>query len=248
MGKLSGIFQFSGTVGGVTVDKNGTVRQKRAGNKAAFKGAASQSRTRENAAEFGAAGSAGKLLRDALRSALQGVSDRFATGRITKLMREIIGLDTVNGRGMRLVKKAAAALKLLGLNFNLNAPLGTVFHAVYGAAEAGAVTTLTIADFVPTRDVTAPQGATHVEIVAAGAAIDFENGTSTVAVVSAGAGVLPIDATSTDATVTLTLPAAPGATENTVAVLGVSFYQEVNGVFYAINNGGSNPLAIVYAS
>lgn len=245
MGQQTGILGLRGTVGGLVFAKDGSVRQKPASNKAAFASKGSMSRTRENASEFGAAGSAGKTLREALRSAVQGAKDKFMVGRLTKLMREIIALDTTSVRGSRVVKKANAILRLPSFNFNGGASLSSTFFAPYTVGLAGAVATITIPDFAPLLDVTIPQGATHVEIVAAAASIDWATGVYSTATL-VGPAPIEFGSVAEEQELTLTLPAAPAAGDTTVVAMGVNFYQEVNGQMYPLNNNASNPLAIVY--
>ena len=174
MAKQGGVLGITGTVGGMTFDRNGVVRKVRPSNKDQFESAPSLARTRENAGEFGRVARAGKLLRQALRKQLQGVADRLSVGRLTKEMRRIEGLDTTATRGQRRVLKADAG-ELLGFNFNAGAPLTTVFFAEYavkltgkaltgktltGKALTGKALTLTLPGLVPTTDLAAPAGAT----------------------------------------------------------------------------------------
>ena len=164
MAKQGGVLGITGTVGGMTFDRNGVVRKARPSNKDQFESAPSLARTRENAGEFGRAARAGKLLRQALRKQLQGAADRLSVGRLTKEMRRIEGLDTTATRGQRRVLKAHAG-ELTGFNFNAGAPLTAVFFAEYavkltGKTLTGKTLTLTLPGLVPTTDLTAPVGAT----------------------------------------------------------------------------------------
>jgi hypothetical protein len=249
MGQQGGILGLRGTIGGLVFAKDGTVRQKPASNKAGFQSKASMARTRENASEFGGAGSAGKVLRDALRSFIQGAKDRYTVSRLSQLMNTIIKMDSVNGRGARQVLKANAVTKLPGFNFNQGSTLSSTLFFPYTASRAAAIVTLDIPSITPNLDLTAPQGATHFELVYGAVSIDFSTGVATSAVASVAATPVALDGVAnTDyAALTLTLPAAPGASDVVVAVMGVNFYQEVNGQMYPINNNASNPLAIVYA-
>jgi hypothetical protein len=43
-------------------------------------------------------------------------------------------------------------------------------------------------------------------------------------------------------------PAAPTAASLVVGVVGINFYQQVNGKFYPLNNNSTNPLAIEYVA
>ena len=49
-------------------------------------------------------------------------------------------------------------------------------------------------------------------------------------------------------TVVATFPVAPSAAALVVGVVGINFYQQINGKFYALNNNSTNPLAIEYVA
>ena len=102
MARQTGIIGIQGTVGGLVFSKNGNILQKPASDKAAFASAPSRARTRENAAEFGLAAKYSKVLRDSLRVAIASASDRQLAARLTKVMREVIGLDDTNDCGLRV--------------------------------------------------------------------------------------------------------------------------------------------------
>ena len=246
MAQQTGILGLKGTVGGLVFAKDGSVRQKPASNKTSFMGAASMARTRENASEFGAAASASKLLRDSLRVAIQAASDSRMVSRLTQKMREIIGMDEDNDRGGRQVLKENVA-GLLGFNFNLGAGIGQTLFFAYSLAGQGADVALRIPSLNPTTDLKAPQGATHYELLFAASALNFETKTYGQGVVAAPAGIQPLSGPAVaDTAIVATLPAAPAVTETVVAVVGINFYQELNGRYYPLNNNASNPLAIEY--
>ena len=242
MGQLTGIFQFQGTVGQVTVDRNGRVRQKAAPRPV------TSPRVLENGAEFGAAATAGKLLRDAFRSATNAVKSTL-TGEVTAKMRQIIGLDAVNDRGIRQVLKANIG-QLLGFNFTASS-LASSFYAAYTAsfgvgANANKMT-VDIPSITPTQDLAVPQGATHFQIVAASAAFDFAGNISTVAVPTVTAPVAISAAALVNQDQVLTYAVAPAVGDTVITVLGVNYFQEVNGDLYPLNNGAYNALTIVAA-
>lgn len=248
MGKASGVLGITGTIGNITIDKNGNVRQKVGSNKAAFQGKASMQRVRENSSEFGAAGTSGKLLREALRSQLQNAKDSLVTSRLTKVLKSISDLDTLGDRGMRRVIAANCA-SLLGFNFNIGAALSQSLFSPYSISASGAGVTLSIPNLDPRLDVSAPTGATHYEVVFAASSIDFAAKTYSEATVASPLGILPLSgAAQTNISQVATLPAAPSATELVVGVLGMNYYQQINGKYYPLNNNASNPLTVVYTS
>ena len=247
MASQNGILGLQGTVGGLVFARNGTVRQKPASNKAAFNSAASLARTRENASEFGTAASAGKLIRTALRTLISTASDARMVSRLTQKTRAIVGMDETNDRGARVMDKDNA-LELVGFDFNASASLGQVFFGAYTAAAAGADLTIGLPSLNGLTDVAAPQGATHFELVVASAAINFETGAIAQGVVAVPLGSLPLNGpVLVNQTIKASLAVAPTADDIVIGVLGVNFYQLLNGKQYPLNNNASNPLAIVYA-
>ena len=248
MATQTGILGLQGTVGGLVFAKNGTVRQKPASNKAAFNSAASLARTRENASEFGRAASAGKLLRDSLRVLIAAASDSQMVSRLTQTMRSIIGLDDTNNRGERAIDKANIG-ELLGFNFNLGAGIGQSLFFQYGIAANGANVTMTIPALNPATDVVAPQGATHFELLYGTASLDFETGTYAVGTVAAPLGILALNSPAmANKALIAAFPAAPAATDVVVGVVGINYYQQVNGQMYPLNNNASNPLAVEFVA
>jgi hypothetical protein len=248
MAEQTGILGLRGTVGGLVFRKDGSVSQKPASNKAAFASKASMARTRENANEFGLAAKYSKLLRDSLRVAIQAASDSRVASRLTQKMREIIGLDDTNDRGLRVYDSNNSA-PLLGFNFNIGAGIGQTMYFPYEVTGAGTDVTLSIPSLNPATDITAPQGATHYEIVFAASALDMEVLNFTNATVAAPLGVQPLNgAAQNNLSSVAAFPAAPAAAELVVGVVGINFYQLVNGKMYPLNNNSSNPLAIEYVA
>ncbi|OGX90486.1 hypothetical protein [Hymenobacter coccineus] len=247
MASQNGILGLQGTVGGLVFARNGTVRQKPASNKAAFNSAASLARTRENASEFGRAGTAGKLIRTALRTLISTASDSLMVSRLTQKTRAIIGMDETNDRGARILDKDNA-LELVGFDFNASASLSQVFFGSYTTAAAGADLTISLPSLNGLTDVAAPQGATHFELMLGSAAINFETGAISQGAVAAPLGSLPLNGpVLVNQAIKASLAVPPTADDVVLGVLGVNFYQLLNGKQYPLNNNASNPLAIVYA-
>ena len=248
MARQTGIIGIQGTVGGLVFSKNGNISQKPASDKAAFANAPSRARTRENASEFGLAAKYSKLLRDSLRVAIASASDSLLAARLTKVMREVIGLDDTNDRGQR-VFDASNSAPLLGFNFNAGAGIGQTMYFPYEVMGVGADVTMSIPSLNPASDIAAPQGTTHFEVIFAASSLDMEAMTFTNGVVAAPLGILPMNgAALANQTVVATFPVAPSAAALVVGVVGINFYQQINGKFYALNNNSTNPLAIEYVA
>ena len=248
MATQTGILGIKGTVGGLVFAKDGSIRQKPASNKAAFNSKASLQRTRENAAEFGLAAQDAKLIRQALRSQIAAATDRLMVSRLTQAVRDIIGLDSVHDRGQRQTM-ADNCGGLQGFNFNKGANLGQSFFAPYSVEANGANVSLVIPTLNPQTDVSAPQGSTHYELVYGAVAVNFATKTYTVGTVATPlAAQVLLAAAQSNVSIVATLPAAPTANELVIAVVGINYYQQLNGKMYPLNNNASNPLSIEYVS
>lgn len=244
MASQIGVIKIQGTIGDLVFSKNGNVSRKPQGNKAAFASAPSRQRTRENASEFGMAAKYGKLLRDSLRGLVTQASDFRVTSRLTKTMREIIGLDDTSDRGQR-VYDATNSAPLLDFDFNDNAGLAqTVFVPLDIVATAEKLVA-SYPDIDPRKDIMAPQGATHFQLVFGASSLDMETLKHETAR-GADAPILPLNAVSAAGDITVAFVAAPPAANLVVGVIGVNFYQQMNGKFYALNNNTYNPLAVKY--
>lgn len=249
MAQQKGIIKLDGTIGGITFYKSkdgylarekGGVSADRIANDPNFQ------RTRENGAEFGRAGKAGKVLRTSFRALLQNASDSRMVSRLTTQMVKVIQADLTNPRGLRNVIDGEAEL-LQGFEFNINGKLGTTLYAPFTTAIDRPTGTLTvdIPAFIPSNMVAVPGGTTHFKIASAGAEIDFESEVFTVT--SSETAILPWDAIATTA-INLANSVAAASTKPLFLVLGIEFYQEVNGQMYPLKNGAYNALSIVQVS
>jgi len=246
MARQNGLLKIKGTIGGMTfyksqdgdlVREKGGVDGSRIANDPAFV------RTRENGEEFGAAGKAGKLLRDGLRPMMLNAADGRVTARVTQTMTDISKLDTTSVRGKRTpaVGLAGVAGKALlkGFNFNTNAVLGAVLYKPYAVNTTTGV--ITIAALVPINDIAYPAGATHMSISGAYGNINFVTGAVDVKLTN----VVNLVINGTSGAVTLTPTAVPTGTGIKVYLLKIEFFQQVNAVQYSLKNGSYNALAIV---
>jgi len=246
MAKQTGIIKLKGKIGDLSFYKTkdghlarekGGVDGDRIANDPAF------IRTRENGAEFGSSATSGKMVRDVLRPLMKRASDGRVTARLTKLMTDIKNLDVTSVRGKRNVGVAialpAAKERLKGFNFNIRSILGSVLYKPFAVDVATGE--ITILGLVPTNEIAAPAGATHMSMRSAWAKIDFVEGIKEVEISNPYNALL--DATPAD--VTLAPAQAPTGTGTDIYLLLIEFFQEVNGVQYSLNNGQYNALSIV---
>ena len=135
MAQQKGIIPLKGTIGNITFYKSsdgylarekGGVDANRIQTDPAFQ------RTRENGAEFGRAGKATKLLRNAIRGLTQNAADGKMSSRLTKAMLKVIQADATNARGLRNVIDGEVEL-LTGFEFNINSKLSTTLYAAFTA-------------------------------------------------------------------------------------------------------------------
>ncbi|MGY5354196.1 hypothetical protein [Wenyingzhuangia sp. IMCC45467] len=248
MAKQTGIIKLKGTIGGISFYKTtdghlarekGGVDAERIKNDPAFQ------RTRENGSEFGTAGKGGKLLRNAIRILLQNAKDKRVSSRLTTTILKVVKTDTTHVRGERTIQDGTFGL-LANFEFNINGKLGATLFATFNNAldRATGEATVNIPAFKPTTHIAGPSGTTHFKIVTGVAELDFEN--ESFAFDNDETAILPYDGNDT-AIIDLTASAPANSVLPIVQVLGVEFYQEVNGEMYSLKNGSYNALAIKIA-
>jgi hypothetical protein len=231
---LSGVL---GTVGGLTVTKDGIVRQQ------AQKRSTTSVRGAENQSEFGSAGKATKVLRAALPQTVANGAGKLATSRISKKMSEAIKLDLTSVRGQRNVLDGELSV-LEGFEFNMDSALGSVMNATIEGAfiRATGVATLEIPAYVPAVAISAPAGTTHYAIVAEAALADFEmesvesDSVSTAKHIWNGMAVVAE---------TLTINLSDNSTHPAFVACSIEFYQYLNGDFYKLDNNQFNAGRVV---
>jgi hypothetical protein len=163
--------------------------------------------------------------------------------RLSKTMSQVIKSDMVNPRGQRTV--ATGDLQLLkGFEFNGGATLGRTLYAPYTVSidRAAGNVSISIPSFLPNSAVIVPQGATHFELIAGVAVINFPEQSFE----SAGTQSAQIawDANATAQT-TLSLSISKGSTLPVFVALGIQFYQVVNGSQYPLTDKSFNALSLV---
>ncbi|MBS3993109.1 MAG: hypothetical protein KGZ87_05285 [Bacteroidetes bacterium] len=249
MAKQKGIILLKGTIGGITFYKTqdghlarekGGVDAQRIKNDPAFQ------RTRENGAEFGRAGQAGKVLRTAFRALALNAADSRMASRLTQRMMQVIKADSVSDRGQRNVLDGETEL-LSGFEFNIQGKLGNTLYAPFSPSIDRAAGTIGVefAAFNPLTMLAAPEGTTHFKIVSGGAEVDFEAGTYVIE--TSATELLPWSAAPTEV-ISQSNAVTAESTKPLFLVVGVEFYQQVNGGMYPLKNGAYNALAIAQVS
>jgi hypothetical protein len=246
MAKQKGIIQLEGTIGNITFlkTKDGFMaKQKSEVSASKIASDPAFQRTRENNAEFGRAAKAGKTLRVAFRSLIQKAKDAIYVARITQVFTEVIRMDQTNPRGQRNVIDGEAEL-LQSFEFNDNAKLSATLFAPYNAVlnRVTGDANISIDPFVPADAISIPGGTTHFKVVAGAAEIDFENEVYNVDV--SETGFLLVNNLPT-AAINLNHSLPANSTHPLFLILGLQFYQEVNGTQYPLRNGIYNCLSVV---
>ncbi|MEO9502816.1 hypothetical protein [Nonlabens ulvanivorans] len=245
MAKQTGIIKLKGTIGDISFYKSadghlarykGGVDKNRIANDPAFQ------RTRENGSEFGRAGKGGKVIRNAIRVLLQNAKDKRVVSRLTKILVAVTKTDAVNERGLRTIEDGDMNT-LLGFEFNINGKLGATLFTPYATAydRAAGNVDLNIAAFAPTVRIAAPNGTTHFKVVMGAAELDFVNEASIFE--SAETAILPYNGVDT-APIDLSVALTANSVLPVLQVVGIEFYQEVNGQMYPLKNGAFNALSV----
>jgi hypothetical protein len=246
MARQTGLIKIKGTLDNVNFykTKDGDLaRMKTSVDANRIKNDPSFERTRENNEEFGNSANAGKLVRDAVRPMALNASDGKVVSRLTQVMTRIKNMDTTSVRGKRNVGEGIldpnALLMIKGVEFNREALLSAILFKPFAVDTATGE--IVITNLIPQMDIVWPQGATHIQLTAGFASVDFTNGDKDLQI--SPAVNLPIDGT--QSTVVLTPATAPTVAGTNLHLLKIEFFQEVNGVQYTLKNGAYNALKIV---
>jgi hypothetical protein len=230
MAKVTSLIKFQGTLDGVTIDKDGVAKM------AAKSRTITSNRTKENNSEFAVAAKQGKVIRDALR--VLDVGDKYLSSRMLKVVRSGIALDDTNERGKRILSNNEAKTVLKGFELNANANFLSVAHIKINFNADATETTIDIKSLldgeVTLRDLNAPDGTTHAAAIGCAAIIDI---TPEVLQVRDIIVVQSDIATRLEPIVLAPLIYEAPTTELVIISLAIKFYQQVNGEFYALQNG-----------
>ena len=166
--------------------------------------------------------------------------------RLVKELMKVIHSDPVGARGMRTVMNGNLQL-IADFEFNIRAPLSSMLYAPYVADVdfATGVVTIDIPQFNPSEMLHAPGGTSHFKIVSGGAAVDFDEKSFSTEI--AETPFIPWNNT-LSAVISHVHNLGAGTINPKFVLLGVSFYQEVNGQMYELQDGGFSCRAIVKIS
>lgn len=246
MGKLNGIIKIQGTLDNLTFYKSADghlVRTKGGVSKSRIKNDPAFQRTRENGTEFGHSASAAKLLRIGVGTMLFHAKDRRLSSRLLGIMAQIKNLDSTSARGSRQVAIGLTTDEgkqlLKGFDFNAQASLTSIFYPPLSLDTVSGK--VVIADFIPSQQVLAPEGATHFSMQSAFLNLDFATGVFETTYSPLDNHVID----TTVITVNLNPSGVPAGIGTAFYLLLIEFFQEVNGVQYVLNNGSYNVLNVL---
>lgn len=240
MAQQHGMIQLTGQIGGISFYKTEAdgylARTKTAHSKERIMHDKRFMRVKENSAEFGRASNAGKVLRRAIRHLTAGVADTRMYARMTGSMVHVLRGDAVHKRGRRTVADGDLT-RLKGFQINKHHAFADVFraHAEWSIDEAANTVTFRTNGLTPARVLAAPVGATHAQLVVACAAVDFN--TKEIEVKETHSAYMDLrEATAHDVELIQQIPARNATV---TMLIGIRFFQQVNGQMYAMKEGNA---------
>jgi len=247
MAKLKSILKIEGTLGDLTFykGKNGEymARTKGGVSKSRIEKDPAFVRTRENGSEFGSVARSGKQVRLGAGVLINKAKESTLNNRLVRLLTKVKNMDMVSVRGSRNVAigmqapEAKALLK--GYDFNSKSILGSVLRCPYVLDTASGSVSLT--DFMPADMVQQPPNSTHVTFATGFMNLDFTTGIYDITY--SDFVNLPLDMTvSSPVMMPSGVPEGDGFK---FYFLLIEFFQEVNGIQYAFNNGIYNVLNLL---
>ncbi|MEO8150592.1 MAG: hypothetical protein ABI723_23375 [Bacteroidia bacterium] len=191
--------------------------------------------TRRNSKEFGTASRAGKLLRDAVMDMYPGAGSSKTAQKVMQLMTALLKLDGANEKGKRNVdngiKQPASRALVEEFEFNDKCKVSSILRKAYETDTATGK--ITIDHLVPAKDIKAPESATHFTLKGAYLNIDFDKGIATIEYTNEIN--LCIDTLVTP--IELKPARIPTGAGTKFYLLGIEFFQMVNGVQYEMSKG-----------
>ena len=204
-------------------------------------------RMRENVKEFNNSMSAGKLIRNAFRGLIKATATNgnTLTTRMQQLLMQVLQSDAASDRGERLVSKGDLSMGKK-FDFNDKAFLEVVLYALYSSTADRVSGRLAVQfpEFIPATSLTAPKGTSHFRIVTAAAEFDFDKGEYLFK--ETKSAIIPYNNVMLEP-LNLEVSITPDSKLAFLHVLGVEYYQEVNGKMYALKDASHTALSVIHA-
>ncbi len=231
MARVTGPFKITGTIGGINFYQDGDMNIGRNAGGGfdgdAIKNKDSMVRVRENASEFGHCAAVKSTFMRALHPYLSKLKGRKLHSLMTSMFVQIKNLDPISGRGVRRVSPGLTTTDGRNLLLTYSYPERfTVDQALGNRFVVDPVThTCSCSDF-DVNGIAFPEFATHVGLLYGVVVMDFD-------VLHARAFLAEeyyISKKDANPSIILNPVTAPSGDGVRIAVMGVRFYQEVNGV------------------
>jgi hypothetical protein len=194
-------------------------------------------RTRENASEFALAAAAGKLIRQAVLMATGLKGDSNVTQRLTGLLVTLGKTDFANTRGSRnpvaVFDEPDSRLLLCSFPFYTSKPISATYCGkITCHTSTGSII---FPELLSSEFFRTPKGATHVQIKAAIAVLDFDNRSYTIC--QAPVYTARLENTMPQADFVCDLQSVGSGYR--IGILSITFLQEKNEELYLLTDGMS---------
>ncbi|WP_438965710.1 hypothetical protein [Flavobacterium sp.] len=246
MAKVKGLLQFYGTIDGITLyrlEGQSVARKAKSISKKKYKTSPNYASFRDAGKEMGSAAKMSSAFRQPLKVYTHGIAENRMYSRVNALMRKLILLDGISLRGERTVANGIATAEgknlVKGFEFNVHQSLAQTLQCGYTLDVATG--TIQLTDFTPKKDLKSPVGATHVGMQLL--CYDFDFRTKAHALQESDALVVPIDTPTQEVTLGITALHTPQGSR--FFMLRILFYQEVNGVNYALKGDDCGVVSVL---
>lgn len=168
-----------------------------------------------------------------------------SSNRMTSRMYQVLKADEVNGRGERQILVENLGM-LTGVDFNINAQLRNVFllKATPTYSRDTGTGALELPVFKAKNKIKAPGGGTHAQLQLV--ALEFDaTDPSADSVSIAQSNYLDIGRSDDTEAEVLTVDLQPKPESAVLIMMGIAYFQFVNGGYYPLANGQYNALTIV---
>ncbi|WP_308993239.1 hypothetical protein QLS71_014780 [Mariniflexile litorale] len=235
MAKQKGIIPLAGTLGGLNfyyLNGKPVVRQAGGGfNSKAIKTKDSMQRVRENGNEFGHCSHVNKVFKHALSPFYMGCKLTYLHSRLMRLFTQLKDLDLINKRGQRVVAEGIKTFEGLQLlkQFQYTPECEVQRILPFNFILDAHTFTLTISEF-DIKHVGFVAGATHVKL--SYGVLDFNFNALVSQLFMAPPLILDKEASITS--ILLTPQSLPTGLGIPLCVLGLRFYQNVDGTLYEL--------------
>ncbi|GAC1381318.1 MAG: hypothetical protein NVSMB45_05950 [Ginsengibacter sp.] len=246
MANQSSINEIQGTIGNLTYYKHKRgykVRRKTSLSRHKIMNDPRMSVVRDNMLEFAHSAKAGALLRHAVKEHLVLAKDSFLIPRLLKALRLIVNTDPIHDRGKRRVNFGDLSL-LKGFDFNIEARFESIFQAPFISSidRATGVMQIDIAPFVSSLMLRHPLEVTHFRLISSGCEVDFKN--EFYKADNQTSGYYAMDNSLTPA-ISLTHNVRPDSSLPLFHMLGVHYFELVNGKYYPIESKTFNAFGVI---